>query len=36
VNRLRKKIDHGFAQPLIHTRRAEGYIFSAGAPNSYA
>lgn len=28
VRRLRKKIDEGFSQPLIHTRRGEGYIFS--------
>lgn len=36
INRLRKKIDHGFAQPLIHTRRSEGYILSAGKVDSYA
>jgi DNA-binding response OmpR family regulator len=29
VKRLRKKIDHGFERPLIHTRRSEGYILSA-------
>ena len=29
VRRLRKKIDDGFGRPLIHTRRGEGYIFSA-------
>ena len=29
VRRLRKKIDEGFDQPLIHTRRGEGYILSA-------
>lgn len=29
VRRLRKKIDDGFDQPLIHTRRGEGYILSA-------
>jgi two-component system copper resistance phosphate regulon response regulator CusR len=29
VRRLRKKIDEGFTRPLIHTRRREGYIFSA-------
>ncbi|MCI0485742.1 MAG: response regulator transcription factor [Blastocatellia bacterium] len=29
VRRLRKKIDEGFDRPLIHTRRGEGYIFSA-------
>jgi two-component system copper resistance phosphate regulon response regulator CusR len=28
VRRLRKKIDGGFATPLIHTRRGEGYILS--------
>jgi len=35
VNRLRKKIDHGFARPLIHTRRTEGYILSADSPDSH-
>jgi two-component system copper resistance phosphate regulon response regulator CusR len=29
VRRLRRKIDEGFDRPLIHTRRGEGYIFSA-------
>jgi two-component system copper resistance phosphate regulon response regulator CusR len=29
VRRLRKKIDEGFGKPLIHTRRGEGYFFSA-------
>ena len=29
VKRLRRKIDHGFDQPLIHTRRSEGYMLSA-------
>jgi len=29
VRRLRTKIDAGFAQPLIHTRRGEGYILTA-------
>jgi two-component system copper resistance phosphate regulon response regulator CusR len=29
VGRLRKKIDEGFDQPLIHTRRGEGYMLSA-------
>lgn len=28
VRRLRRKIDEGFAKPLIHTRRGEGYIFT--------
>jgi two-component system copper resistance phosphate regulon response regulator CusR len=31
VKRLRKKIDFGFDQPLIHTRRSEGYMLSADA-----
>ncbi len=29
VRRLRKKIDEGASRPLIHTRRREGYVFSA-------
>ncbi len=29
MNRLRKKIDGGFAQRLIHTRRSEGYMISS-------
>jgi DNA-binding response OmpR family regulator len=29
VRRLRAKVDDGFARPLIHTRRGEGYILSA-------
>ena len=29
VRRLRAKIDEGFASPLIHTRRGEGYLLSA-------
>lgn len=29
IKRLRAKIDAGFARPLIHTRRGEGYILSA-------
>jgi two-component system copper resistance phosphate regulon response regulator CusR len=29
VRRLRRKIDEGFATPLIHTRRGEGYILTA-------
>lgn len=29
VRRLRKKMDEGFDKVLIHTRRGEGYIFSA-------
>jgi len=35
VNRLRKKIDRGFAQSLIQTRRSEGYLLSAGPQDSY-
>ena len=31
VRRLRKKIDEGSDRPLIHTRRREGYVFSAEA-----
>jgi two-component system, OmpR family, copper resistance phosphate regulon response regulator CusR len=37
VNRLRKKVDHGFRTHLIHTRRSEGYVFAAeplDAPHS--
>lgn len=30
VRRLRTKIDEGFEPPLIHTRRGEGYMLSAG------
>ncbi len=26
INRLRKKIDHGFSKPLIHTIRGVGYV----------
>lgn len=29
INRLRRKVDHGFASPLIHTRRGAGYILMA-------
>jgi two-component system copper resistance phosphate regulon response regulator CusR len=29
INRLRRKIDDGFAPPLIHTRRGEGYMLAA-------
>lgn len=31
VKRLRKKIDSGFDQPLLHTRRSEGYMLSGNA-----
>jgi DNA-binding response OmpR family regulator len=34
VNRLRKKIDHGFEHPLLHTRRGEGYILSSAPADS--
>jgi DNA-binding response OmpR family regulator len=29
INRLRRKIDDGFAAPLIHTRRGEGYLLAS-------
>jgi DNA-binding response OmpR family regulator len=29
MNRLRKKIDQGFENQLLHTRRGEGYILSS-------
>jgi len=28
INRIRRKIDVGFAKPLLHTRRGAGYILS--------
>jgi heavy metal response regulator len=28
INRLRKKVDHGFAKPLVHTIRGVGYVLS--------
>lgn len=31
VQRLRRKVDDGHAQPLIHTRRGAGYVLSAKA-----
>lgn len=34
VNRLRNKLDHGFAPMLIHTLRGQGYVLRAGAPGS--
>jgi DNA-binding response OmpR family regulator len=34
MNRLRKKIDHGFQRQLIHTRRSEGYMLSEDAADS--
>ncbi len=30
INRLRKKVDHGFRQKLIHTVRGVGYVLKAG------
>lgn len=35
VNRLRKKIDCGSSQQLIHTRRSEGYILSSNPADSH-
>ena len=29
IKRLRRKVDSGYNQPLIHTRRGEGYMISA-------
>jgi two-component system copper resistance phosphate regulon response regulator CusR len=34
INRLRRKIDSGFASPLIHTRRGAGYVVSPIEPLS--
>ena len=34
VRRLRAKIDEGSGRPLIHTRRGEGYLFSAGTEDA--
>ena len=31
INRLRKKVDHGFSQPLIHTIRGVGYVLREDA-----
>jgi two-component system copper resistance phosphate regulon response regulator CusR len=33
IKRLRRKIDHGAAQPLIHTRRSEGYMLTSEVPD---
>jgi two-component system, OmpR family, response regulator len=30
VGRLRRKVDEGHAEPLIHTRRGAGYLLAAG------
>ncbi len=35
MNRLRKKIDGGFEQRLIQTRRSEGYMISTNSPEQY-
>lgn len=35
VRRLRRKIDEGFENPLIHTRRGEGYILAADWEGEY-
>jgi len=35
MNRLRKKIDHGFKKHLLHTRRGEGYILSSSFVDSH-
>ncbi len=33
INRLRRKIDHGYEPPLIHTRRGSGYVLDViGSP----
>src|SRR5215470_6925844 len=31
VNRVRRKVDSGSANPLLHTRRGAGYVLSAGS-----
>jgi two-component system copper resistance phosphate regulon response regulator CusR len=36
IRRLRAKIDASFGRALIHTRRGEGYLFSAGPEDSNA
>jgi two-component system copper resistance phosphate regulon response regulator CusR len=33
VKRLRRKVDYDSTQPLIHTRRSEGYMLSADDPH---
>jgi DNA-binding response OmpR family regulator len=33
ITRLRKKVDSGYAEPLIHTLRAVGYTISAAKEN---
>jgi two-component system OmpR family response regulator len=34
INRLRKKIDHGFESRLIHTVKGAGYILEIRAPDA--
>ncbi len=34
MNRLRKKIDHGFERHLLHTRRGQGFVLSSSLPDS--
>jgi len=34
VNRLRKKLDHGFEHHLLHTRRGEGYLLLSAPATS--
>jgi len=36
INRLRKKIDQGFENHLLHTRRGEGYVLSAESVGTHA
>jgi two-component system copper resistance phosphate regulon response regulator CusR len=33
IKRLRRKIDHASEQPLIHTRRSEGYMLASEVPD---
>jgi DNA-binding response OmpR family regulator len=33
IKRLRRKVDHGADQPLIHTRRSEGYMLASEVPD---
>ena len=32
MTRLRKKVDHGFSEPLLHTVRGVGFVLSETAP----
>lgn len=36
INRVRRKIDAGAKQPLLHTRRGSGYVLSSSADISNA